>query len=149
MSDAQSNGVAEWPKPAVPTWITIAAVIIAVGAVTALLWLMFQKTTGPGEVVKDYYAAVAGGDCDNAYGYLAAGTEDKSTFCAFVSSRQADVPGDPTVESVTLLGEAGEATQAHVAIDEGSGEPAVWELRRDGEIWVIFAAPKTGALAGV
>jgi hypothetical protein len=145
-----SSGEAQWPKPAIPNSVVIISVAIAVLAVSALIWVLFQKTTGPGEIVHDYYEAVAAGDCDGAFSLLSPvlqQDQDRESFCSG-SGTSSTVPADPRVESVTLVGPEGSAKAAAVTVDEsGSGGPTVWNLARQGDTWVITAFPDTGRFA--
>lgn len=142
----RSNGSAEWPKPAIPNWIVIVSVAVAVLAVSALIWVLFQKTTGPGEIVHRYYQAAAGGDCDTAYSVLSPDLQQTIGHDAFCSGTlDGSLPADPKIESVTLTGPEGTAKTAAVTVAGASGAPAlVWDLARQGDTWVITRVPQSG-----
>ena len=134
---ARSNGAAEWPKPAIPNGVVVACVVVALLAVSALLWVLFQKTTGPGEIVNRYYQAAADGDCDAAYGLLSRGLQQANAHDSFCAGLQtAQLPADPKIESVTLVGPEGSAREAEVSVDT-CGSTAVWKLERADDTWVI------------
>lgn len=147
---ARSNGSAEWPKPAIPNWVVVVSMAVAVLAVSVLLWVLFQKTTGPGEIVHRYYKAAAGGDCDGAYALLSPAlqqAQERDSFCSGLDASQG-VPSDPKIGSVTLVGPEGMAKEAAVSVDACvGGPPIVWQLEREGDTWLITSLPDTGIAA--
>ena len=142
----RSNGAAEWPKPAIPTWVVAASVAVALLAVSALLWVLFQKTTGPGEIVHRYYQAASSGDCDAAYSLLSPGLQQAEPHDSFCGDLGAWSPSDPKIVAVTLIGPEGTARAAAVSIEGCDGAPpVVWKLARQGDTWVITSIPELPA----
>ena len=141
----RSDSPAEWPKPAIPSWVVVASVTVAILAVSALLWVLFQKTTGPGEIVHNYYEAAASGDCDGAYSLLSPGlqqAQDADPFCTALKESPG-LEADPKIEAVTLIGPEGTAKAAQVSVDGCGDAPSVtWALQRQGETWVITSIPE-------
>ena len=138
----RSNGEAEWPKPAIPNWVVFVAVAVAVLAVSALIWVLFQETTGPGEIVHRYYGAAASGDCETAYSLLSPTLQQDVGHDPFCSGTlDASLPADPKIASVTLTGPEASARAAAVTVDQGDGPSMVWSLERLGDTWVITSLP--------
>jgi hypothetical protein len=73
MADTPSepNGALRW-RPAVPTAVVAVSVVIAVGAVSGLLFLLYNRTRGPGEVLREFARGVDARDCAASYRLLAA-----------------------------------------------------------------------------
>lgn len=132
----------------IPGWVAGGAIVVAVLAVTALVWVLFQNTVGPGEVVRGLYDAAAEGDCDTSWDTLSPSLResmDRDAFCASVT--QISAPQESVrVDKVTLLGEEGEATRAEVTIDE-AGTLVVWEVERDADDWYVVSLPRDGIFA--
>lgn len=134
----------------IPPWASALSIVVAVLAMTALVWVLFKGTAGPGESVRGFYDAVGSGDCDAAWEALAPsarGDADQASFCAKASDAAATVPGGVHVQQVTLLGEEGEASRARVTMEEGDVS-AVWSVERNGDRWYVTALPSEGIFSG-
>lgn len=69
MSDMPPDGYPRG-RPGLPTGIVIAAVVIALVAVSLLLLLLYRETRGPGEILREFARAVDDGDCTGSYQLL-------------------------------------------------------------------------------
>jgi len=121
---------------------------LAVGITTLLLLVLVGETTGPGQVVGEFYEAARSGDCDAASGLFDATViAEGPDLCAALPPPDS-VPTHK-IDSVTLEGEGG--ATARVKVIEGDDEAVVivWGLRRDGDAWAIVAVPCYGAFRGL
>jgi hypothetical protein len=128
----------------------VAAVSIAVAvlAVTALVWVLFKGTVGPGEAVRDFYDSVHAGDCAGAWASLAPTAQQETTetaFCDAVAAGAAEIPAGIHVQSVTLLGVEGEASRAEVTM-EANDVKTVWQVELIDGDWRISGLPDSGVL---
>src|SRR5687768_14724500 len=117
-------------RPGLPTGIVVAAVIIALVAVSLLLLLLYRETRGPGEILRRFARAVDDGDCTGSYELIDASVYREISEGEWCESVLPFVDGyldaDFDLEQAVL-----EADQARVEV---SGIPAtVWHLRRHGE----------------
>jgi hypothetical protein len=148
MADERSsgNGSIRWPQPGVPLIVVLVSVVVAVGAVSALLWVLFAETTGPGEVLRDYYEVVNAGDCDGSVGFLSnelRASIDGDGYCEWVE-REAAGRFSPEfrIDSVLLRGEP--ETVAVVAIRYPGSDQSLaiaWTLERIGDTWRVDSFP--------
>lgn len=131
-----------------PLWMALVSIGLAVGITTLLLLLLVDKTTGPGQVVGEFYEAARSGDCDATSAlFERLAITDGPDLCAALPPPDS-VP-KLEIESVTLEGEGGETAQVKV-IEGGDASIAIeWGLRRDGDTWVIGMVPCNGAFAGL
>jgi hypothetical protein len=131
-------------RPAIPTVVLIVAIVIAVGAVSGLIYLLFKTTTGPGQTLRHYYEDVAAGDCDAAYGLLSTRLRKEvshESFCVSVRhAERSGVPSEVKIKSVTGYGEP-PARYARVVVQErgraATGSPVTWKMIREGSSWFI------------
>jgi hypothetical protein len=142
--------------PAIPLLVVVISLVVAAGSVSVLLYVLFQKTTGPGQVVREYYADVLGGDCDSAYGLLSSRLQrrtQKDAFCEAVRVARVSgsVPGSISIVTVTGHGEP-PATTAEVTIQEHGPQalagPVVWRMVREGHDWRVASFPSTPRCEG-
>src|SRR6266568_7112607 len=148
------DGFGKRGRPAIPIVVMIVSILVAVGAVSVLLFVLFNKTTGPGQVLRHYYQAVAADDCGKAYGLLDDDLKraiDKDAFCNAVHGVQGKVPTSVSILTVTGCGEP-PADFARVTIQEhGPGappNPVSWEMARQGSAWQVAAFPPLRRLVG-
>ena len=137
--------------PAVPLFLVVISLVVAVGAVSILILVLFRSTTGPGQTLREYYKAVSAGDCDAAYGLLSSplrdGT-DREDFCETVEQAVSDgVPNDVVIQVVTGFGEP-PARFARVTVEErgrnASTEQITWRMAREGGDWFVDRFATTG-----
>ena len=131
-----------------PTIVVIVSIVVAVAAVTGLIYVLVKNTTGPGQTLRAYYEAVAAGDCGKAYGYLSIplhGAIPQDRYCAAVAGARGRAPTSITIQSVTGCGEP-PARFARVTIVEhgsdASAQPVVWHLVRQSDEWAVASFPK-------
>lgn len=136
MADPE-NGSPRW-RPTLPTTIVAVSVVVALVAVSALLFVLFQQTVGPGEVLRDFSRRVQDGDCLGTYGLLDPGLAsevDEEAWCDGLPALAEDLNTDFTIESTTLRSEV-----ASLEISGDRTTEAVWLLRREGDSWRILGA---------
>lgn len=127
-----------------PMWITILAIVIATGCASALVYVLLNETTGPGEVLHAFYGAMDKGDCVEAGSFT--NHLDQTGLCDAATAAKGNVPTDPSIDSVTLDGERG--TSARIQVTEvAAGEPATWEMVLVEGEWRISRCPDVGVFA--
>lgn len=126
-------------RPTVPIIVTVISVTVALVAVSGLLLLLFQKTTGPGEVLRDFARLVAAGDCPGSYALLdpsvGLGEDD---WCRNLSSVEAALPTDFRIVRVVL-----EGTDARIRV-EAAGRESVWILANEDRTWRVLGTEDPG-----
>ena len=145
MSDApsQPNGEVRW-RPVLPTVLVVVAIVVAVGAVSGLIFLLYQETRGPGEILRSFARAVDAGDCAESYDLLdesvrAAISED--AWCQRLPNVDRELDADFTLDRAALSGD-----EAVVRI-EGSATDT-WTLRRFGaRSWRVLGPGRGGSFA--
>ena len=140
-------------RPVVPLAVVVVSVLVAVGAVSVLIFVLVKSTTGPGQTLRRYYAAVASDDCGAAYGDLSTDLQHAITsdrFCSAVKGVQGKVPTAITIEAVTGCGEP-PAQFAKVSVTEhgpdASAQPVRWHMIREGDDWKVASFPKLRRIA--
>jgi hypothetical protein len=128
-------------RPQIPTWAAIGAMAVAALAILVLVVVLFQRTTGPGEVVLTFYEDASAGDCAAATDLLgpAANEASKAAAQALCSDPQ-NLPSSPKVDSVTLDGPEGDANRSEVVIKAGDSK-VTWKLQRVDNDWLICGVP--------
>lgn len=53
-----------YQRPRLPWIITATSLVVAVGAVSLLIFILYRQTTGPGEVARDFVEGLQAGDCE-------------------------------------------------------------------------------------
>ena len=127
-------------RPQIPTWAAVGAMVVAVLAVLVLVFVLYQRTTGPGEVVLTFYNDAAAGDCQAATDLLASSANETSRGSAEAYCENVAVPDSHKIKSVTLDGPEGDADRSTVVID-ADGADVSWTLERQGDDWLISAVP--------
>lgn len=126
-------------RPTLPPTLIVVSMVVALVAVTGLLYLLYTRTTGPGEVLRDFMEAVEVGDCQVTYGMLDPSLQiDPDTWCEHLGELGDQVDSQFAVRRVVL-----EEDVAAVRIRNPDGTRAVWRLRRDGRSWRVLG-PVTG-----
>jgi hypothetical protein len=150
-SPTEGNGFARRRPPPIPFVVVGISLIVAVGAVTALIFVLFKTTTGPGQSLRVYYQAVSAGDCDSAFARLSASlkkTQREAPFCSKVHRVVRNgAPEDVEIKAVTGFGEP-PARFARVTVEEigtnANPQPIVWKMVREGGSWYVAEFPDTG-----
>ncbi len=142
MSEAPSapNGALRW-RPAVPTTVVVISVVVAVGAMSGLVYLLYNRTRGPGEVLREFARHVDSADCAASYRLLA-GSEARAisedAWCELLDRVDEAIDADFDLEQAVL-----EEDVAAVRIS-GTGI-ATWKLERHGNTWrVLVPAQELG-----
>jgi hypothetical protein len=136
----------ERSRPVVPLAVVIVSILVAVAAVSALIFVLFKSTTGPGQELRHYYEKVTDGDCEAAYAELSSRlrsrTEEKN-FC--VEIHALPVPTSIEIKSVTGFGEPPARFALVTVIEQGQGaasHPLTWKMVREGSVWRIALFPE-------
>ena len=138
----EENGQPRW-RPAVPTMLVVASVLVALVAVSALIFVLFRETVGPGEVLRDFAEALAEDDCPGSYQLLDAGVRasiPEDEWCEEVPRLADALPRDFEIDRVIL-----EGTGARVEVSGTGTSTGAWFLTRDDSSWVVKGA---GAAVG-
>lgn len=128
------NGNREW-RPVIPTTIVVVAVLIALVAVSGLIYLLFQETVGPGQVLRDFAGRVEVQDCQGSYDLLDPALADQvepDPWCDGLPRLSAHLNPGFDIERVVLEGEV-----ARIEIAGEGITPASWFLSRDGRSWRV------------
>jgi hypothetical protein len=133
------NGAAAW-RPSLPTAIVVTSVVVALVAVSGLLYLLYTRTTGPGQVLREFIEHVEASDCAGSYALLDASLRiDPDTWCENLNDLAAQVDSGFGVRRVLL-----EEDVALVRVANPDGTRAAWRLSRDDRSWRVL-----GPLSGV
>ena len=128
-------------RPQIPTWAALGAMAVAVLAILVLVVVLFQRTTGPGEVVLTFYEDASAGDCAAALELLGPGADEASRAAAqALCDDPESLPASPKVDSVTLDGPEGDANRSEVVIKAGDSTDT-WKLQRVDNDWLICWVP--------
>ncbi|HEX2025367.1 MAG TPA: hypothetical protein VHH92_03125 [Actinomycetota bacterium] len=140
MAAADENGYRRI-RPGIPTGVLVAAVLIALVAVSLLIALLYRETRGPGEILREFARALDEGDCAASYDLLDASVQrdlDETRWCEEVLRRV-----DPLLDADFDLDQAvlqGDDAEVHVS----GTEATVWRLRRYGERSWRVLGPRGG-----
>ena len=132
------NGAAAW-RPTLPTALVVASMVVAVVAVSGLLFILYTRTTGPGEVLREFMERVEAGDCRATYAMLDPSLQiDPETWCENLVPLAEQVDSRFAVQRVVL-----ERDIALVRVRNPDGTRAAWRLRRIDRSWRVLD-PLTG-----
>ena len=113
-SPAQEGGDGAWryQRPRLPWIVTATSLVVAVGAVSLLIYVLYRGTTGPGEVARDFLEAVRSGDCE------AAADLAVDAFMPQALNRCPEVPlGEGPIEVVQVRASGEELDRAEVLLE--------------------------------
>ncbi|HEX6262095.1 MAG TPA: hypothetical protein VF097_04535 [Actinomycetota bacterium] len=132
---SRENGQPRW-RPAIPTVLVVASIVVALVAVSALLYVLFRETVGPGEVLRDFAEALSEDDCPGSYDLLdgsvrASITEEE--WCDEVPGLAAKLSPRFEIERVILSG-----GDARVEVSGPETTTGAWFLRRQGRSWTVL-----------
>lgn len=130
MSDgpAPPNGAGRWPRPALPWAIVGVAVAVAVVSVTGWLYVLYNRTEGPGEVLRNFAQRVEQGDCAGAFELMRTSLSEEG-LCAQLPVLAESIPADFSIDHVVLGGGSAEVFL--------SGEATGWLLCRSDGSWLV------------
>lgn len=132
------NGAAAW-RPSLPTAIVVTSVVVALVAVSGLLYLLYTRTTGPGQVLREFIEQVEASDCAGSYALLDPSLRiDPDTWCENIRDLATQVDSRFSVRRVLL-----EHDVALVRVTNPDGTRAVWRLSREDRSWRVLG-PLTG-----
>jgi hypothetical protein len=145
MSETSStpDGAVRW-RPVLPTAVVVTAIVVAMGAVSGLIFLLYQETRGPGEILRQFAQAVDEGDCPGSYDLLDESVQTRTTeeaWCQRLPQVDRHLDADFTLDRAVLLGD-----EAIVRVSDGEIE--AWTLRRFGERSWRVVGPEDGSFAG-
>lgn len=110
------------------------SIVVAVLAVSGLIYLLYNRTRGPAEVLRDFAEAVDAGECEAAYDLLADGSRaaiDQEAFCdTDLAGIDRRLDADFTLDRFVYHQET---QTADLTVTGPSSEP--WRLRRHGNTW--------------
>jgi hypothetical protein len=144
MSDMPPENGYRRGRPGLPTGIVIAAVVIALVAVSLLLLLLYRETRGPGEILREFARAVDDGDCTGSYELLDAGVQaeiGEDVWCSGLAAVDGSIDADFALERAVLEGDQAEVHVSGVPVE-------AWRLRRYGERSWRVLGPEGGFPAG-
>jgi hypothetical protein len=124
--------------------VVIIAIVVAVGAVTGLIFLLYQETRGPGEVLRQFARTVDEGDCAASYELLDESVRARMTeegWCGRLPQVDRQLDADFTLERAVLLGD-------EAIVHLSNGDVDAWTLRRFGERSWRVVGPEDRPFAG-
>ncbi len=127
------NGAMRW-RPAIPTAIVAISVIVAVGAVSGLVYLLYNRTRGPGEILREFARRVDAGDCRGSYALLASSERERlseETWCDALPVVDRSIDAGFDLKQAVLRGDVAEVTI------EGA-DPPIWSLERHRRTWRVL-----------
>jgi len=118
--------------------LLVLAVLLALVIVSGLIFLLYEETRGPGEVLRQFARDVDGGHCAASYDLLDPSVRsgfDEEAWCGRLGEVDRIIDADFTLDRAVL-----EENTAILTIS-GSAEDT-WELRRFGErSWRVLGPP--------
>jgi hypothetical protein len=131
-------------RPVLPTTVVVISIVVAVGAVTGLIALLYRETRGPGEILREFARAVDEGDCAGSYGLLDESVQaslNEDAWCDRLAEVDRQIDADFTLEQAVLEGD-----EAVVHIRGAPTES--WSLQRFGErSWRVVGHGEGGSFA--
>jgi hypothetical protein len=121
-------------RPSLP-WILFAiSTAVAVLATAGFVYVILKRTTGPVEVLHDFYQAAHNGDCEATHELLVdAGRPSLEEWCAPDGPfEDLDLPATFDVDRVSLEGDT-----AIVTVEHPDGTRLEHSLERAGQSWRI------------
>ena len=144
MSDL--NGYPPRQRPAIPTLLLIAAIVVAVGAVSALIWVLFSETEGPAPVLRTFAERVRDDDCPGSHELLdldvRQATPQEAWCAALPRVRELLDPGFEVEQMLLREGVAELTIRSRL-----SSEAQVWSLRKVDDTWRVLGP--TGGLGAL
>jgi hypothetical protein len=113
-------------------------VVLAVVIVSGLIFLLYEETRGPGQILREFAREVDGGDCAASYELLDGTVHDSMDEEAWCQ-RLPEV--DQMIDATFTLEQAVLQQDTAIVMISGSAEDT-WELRRFGErSWRVLGPP--------
>jgi hypothetical protein len=118
------DGASRYQRPRLPWIVTATSLVVAVGAVSLLIYILYRETTGPGEVARDFLEAVRSGDCETAVDLSA------ETFGSQTMNRCPETPlGEGPIEVVQVRVTGEDLDRAEVLLDPHPRPDCVFGVR--------------------
>jgi hypothetical protein len=115
----------------------VTSVVVALVAVSGLLYLLYTRTTGPGQVLQEFIERIEAGDCARSYALLDPSLRiDPDAWCDHLKDLATQVDPRFSVQRVLLEGDV-----ASVRVRNPDGTRAAWRLRGDGRSWRVLEPP--------
>jgi hypothetical protein len=112
----------------------VISVAVALVAVSGLLYLLYTRTVGPGQALRDFIEKVEATDCTGTYALLDPSLRvEPDRWCAQLEPMARQV--DPAFEVRRVVLEGGVAV---VRIVNPDGERQTWRLKRADRSWRIL-----------
>ena len=128
-------------RPRLPLGIAITSIVIALIAGSALIYILYRETRGPGEILREFAKRVDRGDCAGSYELLDEGVRAGFTegqWCAqTLPSLDEGLDSDFTLEHAVLEGDTAEVEISGVELTR-------WRLNRFGERSWRVVGPEGG-----
>jgi hypothetical protein len=129
-------------RPRLPTGLIVAAVLIALLAVSGLIFLLYRETRGPGEILREFALAVDNGDCAASYDLLDSSVQgeiDEARWCQDLPGVDSQINAEFDLDRAVLEGDEAEVHVSGI-------EVTVWRLRRFGDRSWRVLGPEAGFL---
>ncbi|HZA61168.1 MAG TPA: hypothetical protein VE754_05720 [Actinomycetota bacterium] len=131
------NGYPPRPRPVIPTTLLIVAIIVAVGSASGLIWVLFNKTEGPGPVLRSFAERLRDEDCPGSYALLDVSVRrrfSQDSWCEIVVPlRDRLDPGFEVREMLLKEGVAELSIRGRL-----STLTEVWRLRKIDATWRVL-----------
>ncbi|MGH2692976.1 MAG: hypothetical protein ACRDHM_10825 [Actinomycetota bacterium] len=128
-------------RPRLPLGIVVASIVIALIAGSALIYVLYKETKGPGEILREFAERVDRGDCAGSYELLDEGVRSGFTeelWCTqTLPLLDEGLDADFTLEHAVLEGDTAEVEISGVELTR-------WRLNRFGERSWRVVGPKEG-----
>lgn len=128
-------------RPRLPIGIAIASIVIALIAGSALVYVLYRETRGPGEILREFARRVDRHDCEGSYDLLAPSVRlqiPEEGWCSeFLAEVDENLDSHFTLEQAVLKGDI-----ARIEIS-GVGYTS-WRLKRFGERSWRVVGPEEG-----
>jgi hypothetical protein len=136
-SPSRSNGF-RWPQTGLPTRLLLVGVLLAVVIVSGLIFVLYEETRGPGQILREFAREVDRGDCTASYELLDGTVQDsidEERWCGRLPEVDQMIDATFTLEQAVL-----QQDTAIVTISESTED--TWKLRRFGErSWRVLGPP--------
>jgi hypothetical protein len=134
---SRSNGF-RWPRTGLPVRLLLVGVVLAVVIVSGLIFLLYEETRGPGQILREFARQVDRGECAASYELLDSTVRasiDEEAWCPLLPEVDRMIDATFTLDQAVLRQDTAIVTISSSAQD-------TWELRRFGErSWRVLGPP--------
>jgi hypothetical protein len=139
-SPSRPNGFRR-PRTGLPVRVLLVGVVLALVIVSGLIFLLYEETRGPGEILREFARAVDQRDCGGSYELLDASVRSRTPedrWCERLPQVDDMLDGDFRLEEAILRGDRAVLHISGSAVD-------AWTLRRFGErSWRVLGPGEDG-----